>query len=1743
MRKKFVATFILINIFLFLSFQKFVFPLEQTSHVFQDAINWSYQGKPSPKTYWSPYAPVPAQYIFRYKLGFRFSTGTIAVKDSVKVDFSWNNDNAKAGKVLSLKVKPTLKDEDYNTFESSFGVYLPNTLQAGFVSISGVPDILPWFNLPLDFWDLVSYVPKVGSYIASAQDQIGVNMSSQSGLPLGGSQEYSDTRDLISLSLGDFLSDTKKSQAINSIWSKISGGKKSTLMTAVKWAKNLNDAGAEVFLKNLIGSGVDKLANMASLTVIGDPSYKVTGVALTVNLKYWVPGKLSGNYPIRFTSADSEFNLDIPLPIFINDGDKLYITIEGLTYEFKLEQNLKFDLGISIAPNVNVVNSNKVVAYEQIHKAYQQSEFLVQIPIAESDETIMDYKIVNGSISATARWASPEIPLKGTVKLYKDNQKIQEKTEASFKISHNVSFANLTPDTEYKFVMSCIDSSGNVYPDMTLMSTTQSAGEGRAFASNTSQGNATLTSPSASAAQTNINFNWTTSALASTEVYFGSSPDFGENYTGAFKKSTGTVEIGYFGSSDKAGEREMTTSHSIRVTELEPGTTYYYQLVSWTFEDEDDPTSNPMIKLAYVGNISTQPAPQPPSAVIEVKDTVTGVVIGDIPVTIIKQGDQSGQTLITNSNGLTSQLTLEKGKTYNLSVANQPAYQDKTAQFNVPSNQAGGLMPNQVLQLNRKPSLGGNVVDENANPVSGATVEIIGTNLSTTTVTTDTSGHYVFEGVSPGNYNLKITKESYLTEYIVGSSDSYRMFSAPNAILKSSLSHFNITVTAGGVAVNGAQVKVENTYTGVVQNIVTDAQGEATAEISFVDSGAKQFKITVLESAALKIRNTITTVSLEPGISQDVLINCDVDSQAPTISEFVITQKNNENGLSISLEFSEVAKYAVDYYKPDNTLVEGPWSNSYTNRTFYTISGTENPAGLYRIKVKIKDGLDNISETDFVDFVFFRDVSLCVSVSNITSNSAELHWNSYPRDNFGKYKINNNIEITDRDTTSYVLSNLAPHTGNSYTVTVYNNYGSQITKSTIASSVAFTTLPAEAIISDFIVSPSFVELGGQVNITAQLTDPGNVDRKILLYFDDDKNPFYEQNWLVPSFNLNSFFTTSKEGRHSIKLVIENINIPGRTTTESYFTVSGYEKPLIKIVNIPSEITINDPFALEFDLLNADKAGYNFKYLIDWGDGKNEEGQLEIVGSPKTKKGRESTKAKKTLTALKHLYTGEGNYSINIIVTSLLETGIITSDPVVFPVQVKVKPLVVGLTRNNVDTARQTFHIKAKSGSYAVKDWSIDFGNGREASGTGDADKELKQMYQKGDYQAIFTVTDINSLVYTKNVNFRVRENLSTIDLAGMGEIPNETRSAEDLKRLSEGSTFDRKKRSQGTLGQNNEGVDLSIENINTSSRKRNISVDDEIEIIVNFKNNSNQKLNRAIVQIKADDGFRENKDIINLKPNALGRINFHWIPKKAGKRTVEANIDYKDDSNTRNNKLSKTIVVMAKEKLDVSIKEMKIKGDCRIGEPIDVEIIVKNESSVEIKECSVVFESENGFKNKKRLSLRSNGQERVRIKWEPRKKGRQKILAKVECLNDVNSTNNELKQIVEVKAKNMPEIKISGIRVESASRNTLAADSPLEVSVSTESSLDWEGLININFGLKSKDLKEEFRKEITKLRKGKNTLSFKLIRKLKPGFYNLIAEIYAKELSLRKKLEIKFEVLNIQSRKVKNLLKNRGTQY
>jgi len=209
-----------------------------------------------------------------------------------------------------------------------------------------------------------------------------------------------------------------------------------------------------------------------------------------------------------------------------------------------------------------------------------------------------------------------------------------------------------------------------------------------------------------------------------------------------------------------------------------------------------------------------------------------------------------------------------------------------------------------------------------------------------------------------------------------------------------------------------------------------------------------------------------------------------------------------------------------------------------------------------------------------------------------------------------------------------------------------------------------------------------------------------------------------------------------------------------------------------------------------------------------------------------------------------------------------------------------------------------------------------------------------------------------------------------------------------------------------------EQIDLSLERIET---KGEILLNEKTELTVWIRNKSKSLVEKCAILLETEDGFQDKK-VLAISPNKLERVSFSWTPRKEGKQKIIAYLEYPQDADPKNNKITEIVEVKGKKEVDLSITDIRLRRIIIAGEPSDIEVSVKNDSGIEIREALVILETEDGFRDKKTISLRPYTQERIRFTWTPHREGRQRITATLECREDQNPRNNSLSQEVEVRA-------------------------------------------------------------------------------------------------------------------------------
>lgn len=1086
----------------------------------------------------------------------------------------------------------------------------------------------------------------------------------------------------------------------------------------------------------MIGDGLEKLGNMASVTVKGDPSYKIKGHSMVVLVRYWIPGKMSGTYPITFTRPDEEFTLNIKLPPFIQDGEALHMTVDSITYNFTLEQNLKFKLAFGTIPLVpspecDVVDSHKVVTYAQVNKQLGTSDCLLQIPVAKSTEKILDYKVKAGVSSATVWWASPNVLLKGTVKVYNNNQLIAQKTEPSFTTSHQIPFTGLTGNTKYRFVMTSIDSQGNITPEMVAEATTLK--EARHSFENITKltynwGTFTLTPPVVTTDTTSATLTWSTNVPASTEVFLGLSSDFAYNYVNNVKKgvrnpdgsySNITIAKGYIDSTDKSVSRVFETNHSITLTELEPGTTYYYRATSYLYYNENnkqiissDTAGSFLGSLQYVGTFTTKQAPLLHIRCVKAANNQSAK---NVPVLIGKQGE-AGQVYYTDSNGYIPQIVAERGKVYTIAVKDNPYYKDNSTTFSVTADQSG-LLPLLTLGLQYKTTPGGYVYDSRGNPVAGATITAA-KGTQTKTATTDATGFFTFDGdwLGQGSYTLTVQKDGYKTGTLQAVVDAGGIFTAKPAALKSTSIVFNITARSyNNQPLKNASVKIKEgnitKYTGQ-----TNASGNATAVLGgYTDANAHTFTIEVIPADKnshlnpLYLPSVITMTSFADDVNT-LRVVCQANTNPPVVSNAQVTRVIN--ALEVYCEFDIVGtQYYIKHTKPDGTSTTTPFAIALLNsnnkpHARKTFDMTGQAYGVHTFTIYAKDMYNT---TTYEVYTLQKDwQKLNIASGPVIWPKVEpgigfitITWPAwYKEAEFGKYVIQmekpvKTIEVTEYTTTSYKLTGLTPGDTYSGTFKVYDKAGNMIYSMQNPSRFFGFVGSIAPTISNVSITPNPAGTNQEIQFLATVSDPDTNITHVNLVLQEYVETTDSKGNLITkmgktttlidtdvyntkTYQVSHSFICSEPGKH--KLILKATGASPNEFTQAEYSVivqQGLDPSTPKISiegpNVSLKQILTDGYLLKINIVSVDAESETIKAVIDWGDGNIKEEIIERESLSISTTGKEGSPDFRRIlsgsVSAKYYYQKPGVYVITVYIQSELKGKKLQSQPVRLEIRV------------------------------------------------------------------------------------------------------------------------------------------------------------------------------------------------------------------------------------------------------------------------------------------------------------------------------------------------------------------------------------------------------------------------------------------------------------------------------------------
>ena len=1274
-------------------------------------IEWSFQGKPVPETRWAPWLPL-IQTGFRFKLGFLISDGTITIKTPIKITVSYDPDAARSGQdfTFGLKAEPT--GADYYTFQSAFGISFPNKLQLGFVGISGCPIDLPWFDLPLDFWQLVAKIPKVGDTIASAVSNIGVNTSTKGALPLGKTESYNNPRDLISVEISKY----KVEDLAPDVLGKIPEGVRSKALLAIKAATFCSDSEALAKLKEYTENALSVLYDAPTLTLKGDPYFKLEGIRLRVTARVYIPGgKGSGLYTLYFDKMNQRQTVTFrDITPFITPGDKLVIDVQEVAYEFRLVQGLTASIQVSIIP-INLDTVEKTVTYTTAAKDTSADPFKIEIPLLPSDALVQGLRANPGCTSASVNWASPSVPLKGTVKTYDGGTLVSTTIENTFKTAHNVIVPNLQAGKTYRFTVECVNPSGQIIPGGEV-STTTPAGPCPERNELTTSGALTLSNPTATAGPDYVDFSWTTNNLASTEVKFSPSPDLSLNYVMAVKKVGDVVTQGWV---TREGPRQFETNHTLRLSGLDPTTKYYYNLRSWTFTDNDE-THNPQDKVGYVSDITTLQGLPDPTVKIRVRSPSQGnSSIPNTTVILTKNTDMDFRLPISSGDtGVSQDIVLDRGTTYTVAAQPNACYQNGTAEV-VVSPTAQGPLSEAVINVEKIPVRMASVMGSPNQGIGGATVSGKNSQGMPVSTTTNGNGFWAIEsGLNPGSHTFTITKDGFKTTTVTITVNSCGRFIGSTATLVPRTYTLNITVkNQAGQKVKNASVVIKEGDTPIA-TLTTDTQGKATKAGTLSDDNEHIFTVAVTPPPT-STENIVATqdfVSVTSASTNTMTITCPADKKAPVPSQISIAQVGS-NALQASFKMDDpLGKSSVEYQDPQGLIKSTQWKagiysqGSGMSDNTITVQGSAIKPGNYRIKIKTKDKWNNEGGSEIKEFQLFGE-SLWDFKASQSQSTITFTWKKYPApDKFGKYSITIPtkpvMEITDINTTSYTLTSYSSTSARQAKIIAVAADGTNL------------TLPATASLQATSASQQ-TQQGGN---TTGGTQPPQAEQST-------GGAELPQTQTAQGTQLSTEQSASGASGQVQPTQQEQTSGGGQIAQE---------KTVLKFtVKPPLKTSVNKGISLKLAVKTLKPKKVPAICSVDWGDGKKDTADTEIP--------------------LKHAYAEAGKFQISATATPKDSGAFSLPEPVSAEITVSVIPPKVTLTKSAAPGGAPgyKFTIKAEEGSSPIGKWTLSFGDGATESGEGKVSKVLNHVYASGgNYKAEFSVADATGIATTKSLSFK-----------------------------------------------------------------------------------------------------------------------------------------------------------------------------------------------------------------------------------------------------------------------------------------------------------------------------------------------------------------------------------------------------
>jgi hypothetical protein len=399
------------------------------------------------------------------------------------------------------------------------------------------------------------------------------------------------------------------------------------------------------------------------------------------------------------------------------------------------------------------------------------------------------------------------------------------------------------------------------------------------------------------------------------------------------------------------------------------------------------------------------------------------------------------------------------------------------------------------------------------------------------------------------------------------------------------------------------------------------------------------------------------------------------------------------------------------------------------------------------------------------------------------------------------------------------------------------------------------------------------------------------------------------------------------------------------------------------------------------------------------------------------------------------YSTAGNYKITVTTTSKWDKDIIPPSSVEANIQIDAVPATATLTRDTSkrDEPGQEFHIIVTQGTYLIKKWTLDYGDGSKASsGSGAVDKYMPHGYDKeGTYNVELKATDSKNNNYkaTLSVGIVIPERIAEDIQPTQGEDDRLKKLQDDGTALTSGTTV--KKTTTTTTAtksttstQASPGGDLSIDEVKLPDR---IIAGNEAEITVSVKNDSDVEFDEVTVSFYAGSKKIEDKKI-SVKAGEMQQEVFKYTPEKALKTSFRTKLTTPTgfkDSNTRNNTVVTPVEITAgetnkkieepqdenvkketkseestadKEQVptgDLALVEMTFGKEAAVEKPMTITVTVKNDSEFSVEDIGVTLFAGAKKVGNEKVSLGSQETKKIEFSYTPVKQGALSFRAKI----------------------------------------------------------------------------------------------------------------------------------------------------